>query len=197
VPVEHAGHLLTSQRIDKTRIVDRRWAVKHLKTLHHSYRRAPHFAEVFEWPEPLYSELADEVMLSVVNERLLGIIAQYLGIKTPFKRISDYFPNEALDNLDRTERIIRLCKAAGATRYLSGPAAKVYLDELAITRAGVEVEWMDYSGTLLIRNSGETTCPTSRSSISSSTSDRRWGVTSEKTALARRSRLQPQQRSHC
>jgi hypothetical protein len=34
----------------------------------------------------------------------------------------------------------------GATRYLSGPAAKSYLDVSLFQQAGIEVEWMDYTG---------------------------------------------------
>ena len=46
----------------------------------------------------------------------------------------------------RTERLVGICKALGATSYLSGPAAKTYLDVAEFDRAGVAVEWMDYSG---------------------------------------------------
>ncbi len=35
---------------------------------------------------------------------------------------------------------------AGATTYLSGPAAQAYMDIEAFTSKGVGVEWMDYSG---------------------------------------------------
>jgi hypothetical protein len=37
----------------------------------------------------------------------------------------------------KTVRIIQICKYLGATEYLSGPAAKVYLDEDALRRAGI------------------------------------------------------------
>ena len=38
-----------------------------------------------------------------------------------------------------------ICLAAGAECYLSGPAARNYLNEGLFRAAGVEVEWMDYS----------------------------------------------------
>jgi hypothetical protein len=144
VPVAHSGHRLTSQRIERTCITDPRWAVKHLATFRHAYRGASCFVEVMNWLEPLYHEVSGEAMLSVVNERLLRRLADYLGISTPIRRTSHYFSAEALDGLDRTERLIVLCKAAGARRYLTGPAAKSYLDEGAMAGAGIEVEWMDY-----------------------------------------------------
>ena len=48
--------------------------------------------------------------------------------------------------MERNERIIRLCKAAGADRYLTGPAAKEYLDEATFAANGIGVGWMDYAG---------------------------------------------------
>jgi hypothetical protein len=146
VPVENSGRLLTSQRIESTRIADPRWAAKHIATFRHAYRGASCFAEVMDWLEPLYRELAGEVMLSAVNEQLLRKFADYLEIKTTITRSSDYLSSEVLDSLDRTQRIILLCKVAGATRYLSGPAAKTYLDENAMSHARIDVEWMDYGG---------------------------------------------------
>ena len=34
----------------------------------------------------------------------------------------------------------------GASEYLSGPAAKNYLDENSFNEHGISVRWMDYSG---------------------------------------------------
>jgi len=34
---------------------------------------------------------------------------------------------------------------ASTQKYMSGPAAKEYLDESIFRQEGVEVEWMDYS----------------------------------------------------
>ena len=44
------------------------------------------------------------------------------------------------------ERLVDICQKTGATVYLSGPAARGYLDESALNAAGVQVNWMDYSG---------------------------------------------------
>jgi len=49
---------------------------------------------------------------------------------------------------DRNERLDNLCKQAGATNYLSGPAAKSYLDEELFEQEGISVAYMDYSGYL-------------------------------------------------
>jgi hypothetical protein len=46
----------------------------------------------------------------------------------------------------KTERLVDLCKQVGATNYLSGPAAKAYLEEDSFAREGIAVSYIDYSG---------------------------------------------------
>ena len=64
-----------------------------------------------------------------------------LGIATRLTWSTDY---EAEGS--RTERLVSLCRAAGATAYLSGPSARDYLDEGMFAEAGIELEYMDYTG---------------------------------------------------
>ncbi|MBV9121321.1 MAG: WbqC family protein [Chloroflexi bacterium] len=45
---------------------------------------------------------------------------------------------------ERSERLLKLCLALGATHYLSGSAARGYLDVELFERAGIGVEWQDY-----------------------------------------------------
>ena len=44
----------------------------------------------------------------------------------------------------QSERLLNLCRHFGATRYLSGSAARDYLDADLFARHGVEVAWHDY-----------------------------------------------------
>ncbi|MBB3770788.1 hypothetical protein FHS55_001383 [Angulomicrobium tetraedrale] len=145
IPVENSHFQTSGQRIDETRTVDGRWARKHLATLQHAYGKAPYFRSVMDWLRPLYQELEDEPMLSRINERLLRALARELGILTRFTRSTDYLCHEPMLALEKTERLLALCQAATATHYLSGPAARDYLDEAVMNAGGVTVEWMDYS----------------------------------------------------
>ena len=43
-------------------------------------------------------------------------------------------------------RLVDLCREAGATHYLSGPAAKSYLDVELFRANSYRVEWMSYEG---------------------------------------------------
>lgn len=146
VPVENADRLVVVQLIDETKVLNGYWVTKHLKTLHHCYHRAPHFDAVMGWLKPLYLDMAEEPFLSTINLRLLQAISRALGLTTPLRRCTDLLGANSLEGMDRTTRIIRLCQSAGATRYLSGPAAKTYLNERTMAAAGIDVEWMDYGG---------------------------------------------------
>jgi hypothetical protein len=47
---------------------------------------------------------------------------------------------------DRMERLISLCKQAGATEYISGPTARNYFDEEVFSQTGITLRFIDYSG---------------------------------------------------
>ncbi len=47
---------------------------------------------------------------------------------------------------DKTEKLVSLCQQAGATNYLSGPAARAYLDKERFAKEGISVDFIDYSG---------------------------------------------------
>jgi hypothetical protein len=51
------------------------------------------------------------------------------------------------DHVDhaKSDRLLSLLRQLGATRYISGPAARAYLDVDGYARAGIAVEWKDYT----------------------------------------------------
>jgi hypothetical protein len=46
---------------------------------------------------------------------------------------------------DRNEKLVDACQKLSATHYLSGPAAKSYLNVDLFNQSGIQVKWMDYS----------------------------------------------------
>ena len=137
VPVQVKGKYL--QKIRDTEIADSAWAQDHWKALLHGYRRAPHFDEIAAWLEPIY--LAERhTHLSALNRRLIEAICAYLGITTKLTNSWDY----PVDTDDRTMRLVEVCARAGATEYLSGPAAKSYIEEGVFVARGIKLIWFDY-----------------------------------------------------
>jgi hypothetical protein len=47
---------------------------------------------------------------------------------------------------DKTEKLVGICRQAGATGYLSGPAAEGYINEETFRREGIALKFMDYTG---------------------------------------------------
>jgi len=132
------------QRIDRrirdVELSDSRWQAQHWKTLEANYRRSPGFAETADWLAPLYLDQRHET-LSALNRCLIEAICRCLSIRT---RITDSSTYHLAG--DRSERVAGICAQAGAARYVSGPAARSYLDEQVFAHHGVTVSWFDYSG---------------------------------------------------
>ena len=138
VPVKVKGKY--HQKIRDTEIDGIHWASAHWKALTHSYRKAPHFEEIAGWLKPLYF---DEIYthLSTLNRKFIEAVCNYLGIKTVINNSWDYTLVEG-----KTERLADLCAQAGGTEYISGPAAKDYIEESVFTDRGINLTWFDYSG---------------------------------------------------
>ena len=79
--------------------------------------------------------------MSHINYRFLNSICEILGITTKLSLSMDYNLVEG-----KVERLVDLCKQAGATEYLTGPAAKAYIEDDLFTKEGIGLENMDYSG---------------------------------------------------
>jgi hypothetical protein len=136
VPVQVKGKYF--QKIRETELAGSDWAPEHWKTLQLNYRRAPFFSEVAAIFEPLYVH-EQYTHLSQLNRRLIEAVCGYLGITT---RISNSWDYNLLDG--KSERLADLCAQAGGTEYISGPAAKDYIDEAIFSAMGIKLTWFDY-----------------------------------------------------
>lgn len=144
IPVEAKGRYL--QSIDETRIAEMDWAEKHIRAITTNYRRAAAFEEVSPWLFDAMREAGKKELLTACNCHLLKIISERLGITTPMRRCVDVLDRTAMKQMDPTARLVRICQDLGATRYLSGPAAKAYLDISAFEQRKIDVAWMNYDG---------------------------------------------------
>jgi hypothetical protein len=127
------------QKINETQIQEPDWGRRHYETLRANYLKTPYFHEYNSLLTELY--LTDSSFyLSEVNHRFLKAICDLLGIRTKISWSSDY---ELCDG--KTERLVSLCQQADGQYYLSGPAAKDYIDTSCFDEAGIELGWMDYT----------------------------------------------------
>ena len=128
------------QKIKDTVISDPGWSRNHWKSIVYNYSKAKYFSRYQELFEELYLE-RNEKLLSQVNYKFLTSICELLEIETKLSWSSEYHLAAG-----KTERLVDLCRHAGASEYLSGPAARDYLDEDQFKRAGISLRYMDYSG---------------------------------------------------
>lgn len=138
VPVRVKGKY--HQTIRETEVDGDDWAQAHWKAIVQNYKRAPHFDQLQGLLEPIY--LGERFThLSDLNRRLIEVVSGYLGIRTRISNSWDYSLREG-----KTERLADLCRQAGATEYISGPAAKDYVVEQVFQDQGIELSWFHYQG---------------------------------------------------
>ena len=138
VPVAVKGKYL--QAIKDTMISDATWGERHLGAFRANYAKAPYWRQHKEWLEDLFLGCTAQ-SLSEINFRCITRICSALSIDTKLSWSMDYQLGDG-----RTERLVDLCRQAGATEYLSGPAARGYLDETLFSAVGITVRFADYSG---------------------------------------------------
>ena len=138
VPVQVKGKF--NQTIRDTHLLGAEWSNLHWRTLKQNYAKAPFFNEVAVWLEPIYLEETFET-ISELNRRLIEAICAYLSISTTISNSWDY---RLLDG--KNERLAGICEQAGATKYVSGPAAKSYMALQPFDNRKIAVDWYDYEG---------------------------------------------------
>lgn len=138
VPVKVKGKY--HQSIRETEIDGGDWAAQHWRALVQNYSRSKCFKEIADILEPLYLGQSYS-HLSQLNRIFLEVICKYLEIDTVIKWSWEYQLVEG-----KTERLASLCSQAGGAAYISGPAARDYIDPTIFEVAGIELNWFDYTG---------------------------------------------------
>lgn len=132
VPINKSGRF--GQSINDAEILDDHWKKKHLGSIRQSYDKRPYF-------EMYYSELEALILKggSSLGDLDIAII----------RRIVDWLeiPARILDSRDypivgnKTDMLISMCEAAGASHYLSNEGSRDYVDEKTMADAGIQHCW--------------------------------------------------------
>lgn len=136
IPVKVKGNYF--QKIKETIVIDKKWQKKHWTALNLNYQKSAHFKEYQDIFENLYLN-SDEEFLSEINYTFISEINKILGIKTKISWSSDYELSGG-----RSEKLLNICKQSGTMEYISGPAAKNYLNVKLFEKENIKVTWMDY-----------------------------------------------------
>jgi hypothetical protein len=136
VPVKTRGRryqLVNEARVDNSRP----WQRKHVETIRGSYSNAPYFKRYFPQIKSILEK--DPPLLMDLNLELIQYLRQVLNLKTKiiFSSTMDIQGN-------RTERLVKICKALGAREYLTGDAAASYLEMEMFDQHDIEVHFHKY-----------------------------------------------------
>ncbi len=121
--------------------LDRAWLATHWRLLEKNYRATPHFSRYESFFREVYTRRL-WTRLAELNQFLITTIArEFLGIATEFIDSTRFGLTS-----HKQQRILDLLEAVGAHTYISGPAAKGYLDETCFQAKGIALIWKDYAG---------------------------------------------------
>jgi hypothetical protein len=129
VPVVHAF----PQKISEVEIAGGDWHEKHWKTLVSCYARTPHFESFASSFENFYQQPWKK--LGELNIAAIELLANLFGVQKKWVRASEL-------NVDgqKSDLVMNICKAVGASAYYSGRAGSTYLDRESFERAGIDIE---------------------------------------------------------
>lgn len=132
------GHI--TQKIFQVKIDNTQpWVELHKKMIHYSYAKSPFY---HSYKEDIFSMLSKNFEnLSDLDIFCIKKIAQILGITTSFINSSDLCTEGTKDN-----KLLEICHVLNADEYISGPAAKAYIDKEKFSSQRVKLTYYDYSG---------------------------------------------------
>lgn len=114
------------------------WRKDHWETIKQAYSKAPYFKLYAPYIEEIYR--VKWFLLSDYTVYIVRIMAMLLDIKMP----STYTSSAIFTTGSKTDRLISLLKNIGATEYVSGLAAKKYIEPEKFDKAGIDLKWFDY-----------------------------------------------------
>jgi hypothetical protein len=113
------------------------WVKKQLETVRQYYAKALYFDCYFPHIQGLL--MKPWKYLIDLNLNTVDYLCGALGLSTMIHRSSELGITGG-----KTERLVNICKYFGATSYLTGDAAKSYLDLSVFFHAQVKVNWHNY-----------------------------------------------------
>lgn len=115
------------------------WIDKQKRQIEASYSRSQYYDcyknEIFEILSMNFNTLSE------LNRYSIKKISKILGIETKF-----LISNDLHLDIRKDDKIIKICQHIGADSYLSGPAAKNYIEPSQFFREKIDLIYKDYTG---------------------------------------------------
>lgn len=147
VPVRHSG--LEQPRILDVEIDGRStWARKHVASLRQAYAGAPFTRQYIPAIEELLHRPWERLI--DLDMAVVDLMAGWFGLQRRIERASLLGIGG-----DQSERLLNICRHFCASTYVSGAAARDYLDVPLFERHGIQVEWQQYAHPVYQQQHGE------------------------------------------
>ena len=135
VPVLHEF----PQRLDQVLINNQTdWRRKHQTALETHYRKAQHYDPYAPAFRDLYSRAWER--LAPLNIEVIRVLTEAFGITTKLVEASRLTARD-----EQTGRLVDLCNALGADRYLAGDGGRAYMNLAEFAAAGITVEFQEFA----------------------------------------------------
>jgi hypothetical protein len=109
------------------------WQAQHVRALELHYARAPFCHQYLPGLRLIYEQ--EWKKLCDLNLAVIRWLLDSFGISTPLRCASEWTVTE-----EPTDRLIDLCRAVRASRYLAGPGADAYMEKPRFEASGVRLE---------------------------------------------------------
>ena len=126
------------QLLNEIRMAEHDWRRKQLATLKQTYAAAPHVEEMLGLVESVFKN--EHESLAALSAASVEMLAEFFEIIPKEIQWSSAMGVEGTGSA----RVLAVCEALGAERYVTGHGAREYLNHESFEAAGIRVEYLDY-----------------------------------------------------
>lgn len=138
VPLNNASSFSTINETTVNISIEKKWRVKFLRTVEQSYGKATHFEEVFRLIKSVFESDYEHISELAINS--IKVVSGYLGLTTNFQISSQEYSSSK--NLDRTERLLAICKELRANNYINMLGGKEIYDKDTFLKEGINLQFL-------------------------------------------------------
>ena len=115
------------------------WINNHLEQFKRNYKKSKFFNEIFDLLNNCYREINSNYLISI-NSSLIFKICDYLDINTKFLNSSSL----NVKSVEKSKRILSICKSLNTTEYITGIKSKNYLEEDDFKKENIKIYYEEY-----------------------------------------------------
>ncbi len=120
---------------------DKSWQKQHFNQIRQNYSKSAHYKEYEELLADMYLKRQWDHLYELNRFFITTVAQELLGCTTKFADSRDFKTHGV-----KHKKLLSMLQNAGASTYVSGPAAQGYIREQDYVDAGIDLVWKDYSG---------------------------------------------------